>query len=56
MSKVNSKGLCHTLDYHSLSKICQPPKIHPPPIFAASYCKGSFITRKYAHPTNQNNR
>jgi len=30
-------------------------KIRPPPIFAASYCKGPFITRKYAHPTNQNN-
>jgi len=32
--------------YRSLSKIHQ----------AASYCKGWFISRKYAHPTNQNNR
>jgi len=28
-------------------------KIHPPPIIAESYCKESFITRNYAHPTNQ---
>ena len=41
--------------YRSLSKICPPPKICPLPIFAASYCKGSFITQKYTHPTNQNN-
>ena len=41
--------------YCSLSIICPPPKIHPPPIFAASYSKGLFISRKYAHPTNQNN-
>jgi len=34
---------------------CSLSKIRPPPIFAASYCKGSFITRKYVHPTNQNN-
>jgi len=24
---------------------------HPPSIFAASYCKGSFVTGKYTHPT-----
>jgi len=31
--------------YRSLSKIC------PPLTFAKSYCKGSFITWNYAHPT-----
>jgi len=39
------------LYFRNLSKIRPPPKIHPPPTFAKSYCKGSFITRKYAHPT-----
>ena len=42
--------------YRSLSKIRPPPKIRRTlPIFVESYCKGSFIARKYAHPTNQNN-
>ena len=36
--------------YRSLSKI------RPPPFFATSFCKGSFITRKYAHPISSNRK
>jgi len=39
--------------HYSLSKIRKPLKICPPPVFVANYCKGSFISRKYAQPTNQ---
>ena len=36
-------------EYRSLLKIRLTTKIRPLPFFAESYCKGSFITRKYAH-------
>ena len=38
----------------SLKKTPAPIKYVCPPPLLASYCKVSFITQKYAHPTNQN--
>jgi len=50
-------GILHHLHYTVTvaSRKYAHPRKYTHPLFAASYCKGLLITRKYAHPTNQNN-